>query len=42
MHPEHEVDILKKIALGLGSFGIICSLFAFYWLVRMRRSFRHE
>lgn len=37
-----ETDVFTKISLGVGAFGIISSLFAFYWLVRMRRNFRQE
>jgi hypothetical protein len=38
--PYHKV--LVAISLGLGLLSTLATSFAFYWFVRMRRSFRHE
>lgn len=37
-----KVYVLKSISLGVGSFSIVSTLFAFYWFIRMRRNFRQE
>lgn len=42
MPATHELDVLQTISIALGAFGIISTLFAIYWFVRMRRNFRQE
>jgi G protein-coupled receptor GPR1 len=39
-HPYHRV--LVAISLGLGLLSTLATAFAFYWFVRMKRSFRHD
>lgn len=34
--------ILQKLALSFATASVASSILAFYWFVRMRRSFRHE
>lgn len=36
------VCTLKIIALGVSSASLLAGSLSIYWLVRMRRSFRHE
>lgn len=39
---ESEGYILQKLALTFATISVASSMLAFYWFVRMRRSFRHE
>lgn len=34
--------VLQKLALTFATASVASSILAFYWFVRMRRSFRHE
>ncbi|KAI0128188.1 G protein-coupled glucose receptor regulating Gpa2-domain-containing protein [Hypoxylon sp. NC0597] len=37
-----ELMALMSISLSLASISVLSALYAFYWFVRMRRSFRHD
>lgn len=39
---EQELVAVMYISLSAASISVLAALCAFYWFVRMRRSFRHE
>jgi G protein-coupled receptor GPR1 len=41
-HPSYRVLILRCISLSFASLSVLSTFFAFYWFVKMRRSFRQE
>ena len=42
-HPvEHTIRVLNILSLTFASISVLSTLFALYWFVKMRRSFRHE
>lgn len=38
----NELFDLKSVCLAVASVSLFCTVFSFYWFLRMRRSFRHE
>lgn len=38
----HTLYILESVSLSLSTISVFAALVAFYWFVRMRRSFRQE
>lgn len=40
--PRDRTDMLMAVSLGVGLLSTLATSFAFYWFVKMRRSFRHE
>lgn len=36
------IKMLMAVSLGIGLLSTLATSFAFYWFVKMRRSFRHE
>jgi len=40
--PDDTVEMLMAVSLGVGMLSTLATSFAFYWFVKMRRSFRHE
>ncbi|KAI5861956.1 G protein-coupled glucose receptor regulating Gpa2-domain-containing protein [Durotheca rogersii] len=39
---DRQLLALMSVSLGVASISLVATLFAFYWFVRMRRSFRHD
>ena len=39
---DQQLMILMSISLSTASVSVLAALCAFYWFVKMRRSFRHE
>lgn len=37
-----SVDVFSGLTLGIGTLSAFATVFAFFWFVKMRRSFRHE
>jgi G protein-coupled receptor GPR1 len=38
----HQVYVLRVLATTASSFSVASAIVAFYWFVKMRRSFRHQ
>ena len=38
----HQVYVLRVLATTASSFSVASAVIAFYWFVKMRRSFRHQ
>ena len=41
-YTPHTLYILESVSLSLSTISVFAALVAFYWFVRMRRSFRQE
>jgi len=39
---DAQTNVLQILALVFSSFSVASSVLAFYWFMKMRRSFRHE
>jgi hypothetical protein len=39
---DGSVKALMAVSLGIGLLSTLATSFAFYWFVKMRRTFRHE
>jgi G protein-coupled receptor GPR1 len=37
-----QLRTLKLVSLCLASLSVVSAILAFYWFIRIRRSFRHE
>jgi hypothetical protein len=39
---QHEIVILRALALTAATISMVAGLLSLYWFLRMRRTFRHQ